>query len=258
MLASALGLILPATEDAAKQLLQPVGVKQAVLDMAGDHLIELVHGDRTALAAGLALPRLDRAGIIAIAAALAGADGHGSAAVTAIADAGQQGWPDHHAGGQLGLRVARLQKRLNGVEGLSLDDGGHRDDDDFTGRTRVVVLAALPPLMFTDIGAAGQDAVDLTDAPSSAVAGEDALGVQMLDDGLDAHLAAVALTFQSKAIDQTDRVGVQRVDFQLLLGLGPTLFGSGDQVADRRQSTIPEALPGVLLQGARDVLAVLL
>src|SRR3546814_20865295 len=80
----------------------------------------------------------------------------------------------------------------------------------------------------------------------------------MLDDGLDAHLAAVALAFESEPIDQTDRVSMQRVDFQPLLGLGPTLFGGGDPVADRRQSTIPEALPGVLLPGACDVLAVLL
>src|SRR5690606_38534896 len=106
-----------------------------------------------------------------------------------------------------------------------LDDGGHRDNDDFAGSAGVVVLAALPPFMFADIGAAGQDAMDLADAPAAAVAGEYALGVQMLDDGLDAHLAAVALTFQSEPIDQTDRVGVQRVDLQLLLGLGPPLFG---------------------------------
>ncbi|WLS09105.1 hypothetical protein Q9314_04850 [Shinella sumterensis] len=234
MFTAALGLILAATEDAAKQLLQTGGIEQAILDMVDHHIVELVHGDRAALAAGLALARLDRAGIVAVAAALAGADGHGSPAITAIADAGQQGRPDYHAGGQLGLRVASLQKRLNGVKGLPLDDGGHRDDDDFAGSARVIVLAALPPLMFADIGAAGQDAVDLADAPPSAVAGEDALCVEMLDDGFDAHLAAVALTFESEPVDQADRVGVQRVDFQLLLGLGPTLFGGGDPVADRR------------------------
>ena len=44
-------------------------------------------------------------------------------------------------------------------------------------------------------------------------AGEDALCVEMLDDGFDAHLAAVALTFESEPVDQADRVGVQRVDF---------------------------------------------
>ena len=51
---------------------------------------------------------------------------------------------------------------------------------------------------------------------------------------------------------------MQRIDLQLLLGLGPTLFGRDDAVADRRQRAVPEALPGVLLQGAHDVLAVLL
>ncbi|WP_313394065.1 hypothetical protein [Sphingobium yanoikuyae] len=89
MFAAALCLILAAAEDAAKQLLQTGGIEQAVLDVIDHHIIELVHGDRTALAAGLALPRLDRAGIIAIAAALAGADGHGSTTIAAIADAGQ-------------------------------------------------------------------------------------------------------------------------------------------------------------------------
>jgi hypothetical protein len=112
--------------------------------------------------------------------------------------------------------------------------------------------------MFAYIGAAGQDAMDLTDPPTPAVAGKDALGVQMLHDGLDAHLAAIALTFQSEPIDQADRAGVQRIDFQLLLGLGPTLFGGCDPVADRRQRAVPEALPRILLQGARDVLAVFL
>ncbi|MET4898559.1 hypothetical protein RN629_15600 [Sphingomonadaceae bacterium jetA1] len=258
MFAAALGLILAATKDAAKQLLQTGGIEQAVFDMVDDHIVELVHGDRSALAAGLALPRLDRAGIVAVAAAFAGADGHRAPAVAAIADAGQQGRPDHHAGGEFGLGVAGLQKRLNGIEGLPFDDGGHRDDDDLARSAWVVVLAALPPFMFTDIGAPRQDAMDLADAPAAAVAGEDALGVQMLDYGFDAHLAAVALTFQSEPIDQTDRVGVQRVDFQLFLGLGPALFGCGDPVADRRQRAVPEALPGVLLQGARDVLAVFL
>ncbi len=43
--------------------------------------------------------------------------------------------------------------------------------------------------MLADIGAAGEDAMDLTDAPTPAVAGEDALAVEIFDDGLDAHLA---------------------------------------------------------------------
>jgi hypothetical protein len=43
--------------------------------------------------------------------------------------------------------------------------------------------------MLADIGAPGQDAVNLTDAPAPAVAREDALAIEILDDGLHAHLA---------------------------------------------------------------------
>lgn len=108
VLAAALSLIGATAENAAKQLLQPVGIEQPFLDMTDHHVVELVHGDRPALAAGFALPRLHRAGIVAIAAALAGADGHGPAALLAKADAGQQRRPDHDAGGKLGLGVAGL------------------------------------------------------------------------------------------------------------------------------------------------------
>ncbi|KFI29433.1 hypothetical protein CN97_16190 [Haematobacter massiliensis] len=51
---------------------------------------------------------------------------------------------------------------------------------------------------------------------------------------------------------------MQRVDFQLLLHLRAALLGIDDAVADGRQRAVPEALPGVLLQGAQDVLGVLL
>src|SRR3546814_5047763 len=54
MLTAALGLILATAENAAKQLLQTVGVKQAFLDMVDHHIVELVHRYRAALAAGLA------------------------------------------------------------------------------------------------------------------------------------------------------------------------------------------------------------
>ncbi|MCQ9156275.1 hypothetical protein JZX93_11965 [Acidomonas methanolica] len=88
VLPATLGLIVTAAENGAKQVLQPFGIEQAFLDMADHHAVELVHRDRAALAAGFALPRLDRTRIVAIATALAGADGHGSTAIAAIADAG--------------------------------------------------------------------------------------------------------------------------------------------------------------------------
>ncbi|KGJ05212.1 hypothetical protein IT41_07490 [Paracoccus halophilus] len=258
VLAAAFGLIRAAAEDAAKQLLQPVGIEQAFLDMAGNHGVELVHGDGAPLAAGFALTRPDRAGIVAIAAALAGADGHGSAAIAAIADAGQKRGTDHHARGQFGLGISGLQELLHRLEGLPLDDRRNRHDDDFIGVLVRLVLPVLAPLMLAHIGASRQDAVNLADAPTAAVAGEDALAVQMLDDGLDAHLAGIAVSFQRQAIDQADRVGVQRVDFQLLLDLRAALLGRDDAIADRRQRAVPEALPRVFLQGAQDVLGVFL
>ncbi len=101
--------------------------------------------------------------------------------------------------------------------------------------------------MLAHIGAPGQDAVNLADAPTAAVTGEDAFAVQMLDDGLNAHLTGIAITFQRQAIDQADRVGVQRVDFQLLLDLRAALLGCDDAIADRGQRAVPEALPGVFL-----------
>ena len=82
--------------------------------------------------------------------------------------------------------------------------------------------------------------------------------VEIGRDVLDAHRAARAVALQGEPIDQPHRVGVQRIDFQLLLDLRAALLGRDDAVADRRQGAVPEALPGVLLQGAQDVLGVLL
>jgi len=111
--------------------------------------------------------------------------------------------------------------------------------------------------MLAHIGAAGQDAVDLADAPTASVAREDAVAVQVADDVLDAHLALGAVAVERKPVDQAHRVGVERVYLQLLLDLGATLLGRDDTVADGRQRTVPKALPGVFLQGADDVLGVL-
>jgi hypothetical protein len=53
-------------------------------------------------------------------------------------------------------------------------------------------------------------------------------------------------------------VGVQRIDFQLLLDLRAALLGRNHAVADRRQRAVPEALPGILLQGPENMLGVFL
>jgi hypothetical protein len=67
-----------------------------------------------------------------------------------------------------------------------------------------------------------------------------------------------AVAVEREPVDQAHRFGVERVDLQLLLDLGAALLGRDDTVADGRQRTVPEALPGVLLQGADDVLRVFL
>src|SRR5690606_30979151 len=74
--------------------------------------VELFHRDRAARATGLALPRLDRAGVVAIAPALAGADRHGSPTLFAEAEARQMpgdlriGWAIVGDGRRDGLRLS--------------------------------------------------------------------------------------------------------------------------------------------------------
>src|SRR5487761_1521834 len=108
------------------------------------------------------------------------------------------------------------------------------------------------------VGPAGQNAVNLADAPTAAVAGEDAVAVQVADDVLDAHLALGAVTVERKPVDQPHGLSVERVDLQLLFDLRAALLSRDDTVADGRQRTIPEALPGVLLQRPHDVLGIFL
>ena len=84
------------------------------------------------------------------------------------------------------------------------------------------------------------------------------LPVEVRRDVLHAHRPGCAVAFQGKPVDQPHRVGVQRIDFQLLLDLRAALLGRDDAVADRRQGAVPKALAGVLLQGAEHVLGVFL
>ena len=128
MLAAALGALLAAVEHRGQHFFEPLGLKQAVLDMAGDEVVQLLHRDRAALAAGLALPRLDGAGVVAIAPALAGPERHRAAAVGAEADAGKEGGAADDAR-RRDLRVAGAQMRLHGVEGGLVDQRRHLDGD---------------------------------------------------------------------------------------------------------------------------------
>ncbi|WP_412774081.1 hypothetical protein [Nitrobacter sp.] len=100
--------------------------------------------------------------------------------------------------------------------------------------------------------------MNLRETPTPTIAREDAAFIEMAGDGLHAHRAGHAVPLQEQAIDQPHSVGVERVDFQFLLGLRSALLSRDDAIADRRQRSIPEALPRILVHGAQDVLGVFL
>ena len=66
MLAAPLDALLPAIQQRCENFFDPLGVEKSFFDVADHDAVELVHGNRPALAAGFALPRPDRAGIIAV------------------------------------------------------------------------------------------------------------------------------------------------------------------------------------------------
>jgi len=148
--------------------------------------------------------------------------------------------------------------RLHRIERDLINQWWNIDGDHLADRLQFLRLAALVELVAADIGRPGQDAVNLSDAPASAVAREDTPGVEMAGDVLDPHGAAGAVPLQGQPIDQPYRIGVERIDFELLLDLGSTLLGRDHTVTDRRQRAVPEALSRIFLQGSEDVLGVLL
>ncbi|KUO57311.1 MAG: hypothetical protein APF78_05215 [Sphingomonadales bacterium BRH_c3] len=133
------------------------------------------------------------------------------------------------------LGVARLHARLHGVERRLIDDWRHRHRDNFVCGLKRLRLAPLVELVPSDVGLAGQHAVNGADSPAPAVTREDAAFVEVFGDGLDAHGAGSAVSRERQPKRQPYRLGVQRVDLQLLLDLGPALLGGDNAVADRRQ-----------------------
>src|SRR5690606_19737619 len=130
MLSATLGALLPAVDDAGEDSFQPFGLEKAIPDMTGDEVVQFVHRNRAALAAGLALPCLGRAGVIAVCRACAtsaSAERHRAPALGAEANAGKQ---DGAAGysGRRHQRIARLQTCLHSVEYLAFDQWRHRHD----------------------------------------------------------------------------------------------------------------------------------
>ena len=110
--------------------------------MIGNERVELFHRDGAALAAGVALAGLGRAGVVPVPAALAGAQRHRLAAGGAEADAGEEGrTADDARRGQ--RRAAGLEQRLHGLEVGRVDDRRHGHLDHLGLR---LALARLPEL----------------------------------------------------------------------------------------------------------------
>src|SRR5579883_676409 len=163
VLAASLGALLAAVEDAGEDGFQQLGSKQAVLQVAREQLIEPVHRDRAALAAGLALPGLGRAGVIAIdaaRAALAGPERHRSSAFGAEADAGKEGG----AAGDARRRhpgITGLEAGLHRVKRFTFDQRRAGHDRHLTlGLLLPVLVRAFVEPVLADIGGAGENLVD--------------------------------------------------------------------------------------------------
>src|SRR3546814_19975863 len=104
--------------------------------------------------------------------ALAGGDGHGPAALGAVDQAREQRRATDDAGGH-DLGVAGLEQFLDSVKGLAVDNRRDRNHHDLTDRLQFLGLGPLVALMLAHIGSADQDAVNLHDAQTSAITGED-------------------------------------------------------------------------------------
>src|SRR5216683_2310816 len=137
-------------------------------------MVEFFHGDCATRTAGLALAGFAATGVVAVTAALSGAQRHRSTASSAEADAGKEGrtaddpWGDHR-------RTAALEQHLDDLKFILVDDCWHRHFHDFSLR---LALAGLPELgietVAADVARPGQHFVDSIDTPASAVAGADA------------------------------------------------------------------------------------
>ncbi|MGA7675914.1 MAG: hypothetical protein WCA78_12830 [Rhizomicrobium sp.] len=186
--------LLAAVQKRGEDFFEALGIEQPVLQMTGDDVVQLIHRDRPAFAAGRSLPGFDGAGVVAIAPALPGPQRHRAAAVCTKANAGKEGRTGGDSGrGDLG--ISGVQMRLHRVKDRLLDDRRHHDRHDLADRLKFFGLGPLVELMPADIGGAGEDAVHLAYAPSPAVAGEDAASVEVGNDPLHSQGTACSIPF---------------------------------------------------------------
>jgi hypothetical protein len=105
------------------------------------------------------------------ASAFAGAERDRATSVDAEADAGKESRAADAAGG-CDVRVAGAKMGLHGIEGGLVDQRWPLEGDHLAYRLQSLELAALVESVTADIGRAGQDAVNLSDAPAPTVASE--------------------------------------------------------------------------------------
>ena len=96
-----------------------LGRQQAVGQLLCHPPVEFVHRDRPALAGGFALLRTGGASVVAVAAGLVGAQRHAALAAGAGGNTCQTG----HGARRRRFRIAGLERRLDAVERISVDDG---------------------------------------------------------------------------------------------------------------------------------------
>jgi hypothetical protein len=87
----ALGPLLSPVEHGGEDRFQPLRLEETVFEMTGDQIVQLVHRHRHTFAGCRPLPGFHRTGVVTIAPALAGANGHGAAALGAVDEAGEHG-----------------------------------------------------------------------------------------------------------------------------------------------------------------------
>src|ERR1700739_4202148 len=104
-----------------------------------NQVVQLLHRDRAAFAASLALPGFDGTGVVSIPPSLLGPERHGATAIGTEADAGKESGTAHDAR-RRDLRIAGAQMRLHGIERRLIDQRRNLDSDDLARGLERLVL----------------------------------------------------------------------------------------------------------------------
>jgi hypothetical protein len=192
--------------------------------------------------------------VVAIAAALAGAQRHARAAGRALGQAGQQGGVAHHSW-RHPTRAPGVQAGLHLLELLAADQRRHGDGDPLFRRLGPPG-ARFPPIEVVGarIGRGRENPMyrrDMERLPP--ISGTRC--VQLVHDRL--HAFGHASATEGEIVDAAHDHHFGVIDHQHLLDLGAALLGRVRLVTERRHRAIPESLPGVFLHRAQRVLAVL-